>query len=92
MDLFPDDERLHRWLRMARAERAGLQDAGGGSVAGVRQAGAGRLAFNRPGHEGPGSAAPIVIGRDPPGRGSVASPHRETEGMAAGSDELADGR
>ncbi|MFQ5780034.1 MAG: urocanate hydratase, partial [Nitrospiria bacterium] len=35
-------------------------------------------------------SAPIVIGRDHLDCGSVASPHRETEGMADGSDAVAD--
>ena len=35
-------------------------------------------------------AAPIVIGRDHLDSGSVASPYRETESMADGSDAIAD--
>jgi urocanate hydratase len=89
MELFPDDERLHRWLRMA-AERVAFQ----GLPARICWLGYGEralagLAFNRL-VAGGRVGAPIVIGRDHLDAGSVASPYRETEGMADGSDAIAD--
>jgi urocanate hydratase len=89
MDLFPDDERLHRWLRMAE-ERVAYQGLparicwlgyGERHVAGLR--------FNELVASGR-VGAPIVIGRDHLDAGSVASPNRETEGMRDGSDAIAD--
>jgi urocanate hydratase len=88
-ELFPDDERLHRWLRMAE-DRVAFQGLparicwlgyGERHVAGLR--------FNEMVANGELSA-PIVIGRDHLDAGSVASPYRETEGMADGSDAIAD--
>jgi urocanate hydratase len=89
MELFPDDERLHRWLRMAE-ERVAFQ----GLPARICWLGYGQraragLAFNRLVAEGR-VRAPIVIGRDHLDAGSVASPYRETEAMADGSDAIAD--
>jgi urocanate hydratase len=89
MELFPDDARLHRWLRMAE-ERVAFQ----GLPARICWLGYGQraragLAFNRLVAEGR-VRAPIVIGRDHLDAGSVASPHRETEAMADGSDAIAD--
>jgi len=89
MELFPDDERLHRWLRMAE-ERVAFQ----GLPARICWLGYGQraeagLAFNRLVAEGR-VGAPIVIGRDHLDAGSVASPHRETEAMADGSDAIGD--
>jgi len=89
MELFPDDERLHRWLRMAE-ERVAFQ----GLPARICWLGYGQraqagLAFNRLVAVGR-VRAPIVIGRDHLDAGSVASPNRETEGMADGSDAIAD--
>jgi urocanate hydratase len=88
-ELFPDDERLARWLRMAE-ERVAFQGLparicwlGHGARA---QAG---LAFNRLVASGR-IRAPIVIGRDHLDAGSVASPYRETEAMRDGSDAIAD--
>ncbi|HEX5948621.1 MAG TPA: urocanate hydratase, partial [Actinomycetota bacterium] len=89
VDLFPDDERLHRWLRMAK-ERVAYQ----GLPARIcwlgygERAGAG-LRFNELVANGD-VRAPIVIGRDHLDAGSVASPNRETEGMRDGSDAIAD--
>jgi urocanate hydratase len=88
-ELFPDDERLHRWLAMA-ADRVAFQGLparicwlgyGDRAKAGLR--------FNEMVAEGE-VAAPIVIGRDHLDAGSVASPFRETEAMADGSDAIAD--
>jgi urocanate hydratase len=89
MELFPQDEHLHRWLRMAR-EKVPFQGLpsricwlGYGERA---QAG---LVFNDLVAKGE-VQAPIVIGRDHLDSGSVASPNRETEGMRDGSDAISD--
>jgi urocanate hydratase len=87
--LFPDDDRLQRWLRMA-AERIDFQ----GLPARICWLGYGErdragLAFNQLVRSGE-VRAPIVIGRDHLDAGSVASPYRETEGMRDGSDAIAD--
>ena len=87
--LFPDDQSLHRWIRMAqkRVEFQGLPARicwlgyGERSKAG--------LLFNRLVAEKK-VKAPIVIGRDHLDAGSVASPNRETEAMRDGSDAIAD--
>jgi urocanate hydratase len=89
MALFPDDERLHRWLRMAE-ERVAYQ----GLPARICWLGYGEraragLRFNELVANGD-VRAPIVIGRDHLDAGSVASPNRETEGMRDGSDAIAD--
>jgi len=89
MELFPEKESLHRWLRMAQ-EKVPFQ----GLPARICWLGYGErakagLAFNelvRTGEVG----APIVIGRDHLDSGSVASPNRETEAMLDGSDAVAD--
>ncbi len=89
MELFPEDEHLHRWLRMARQKvpfqglPARICWLGYGERA---QAG---LLFNQLVAEGK-VKAPIVIGRDHLDAGSVASPNRETEGMLDGSDAISD--
>ncbi len=89
LDLFPDDERLHRWITMA-AERVACQ----GLPARICWLGYGEraragLRFNELVASGQ-VQAPIVIGRDHLDAGSVASPFRETEGMIDGSDAIAD--
>ncbi|HEX8498192.1 MAG TPA: urocanate hydratase [Actinomycetales bacterium] len=89
LQLFPDDERLHRWVRGAQ-ERVAFQ----GLPARICWLGQGErdragLAFNEMVASGE-VAAPIVIGRDHLDTGSVASPYRETEAMADGSDAIAD--
>jgi urocanate hydratase len=89
LDLFGDDERLHRWIAMA-SERVAFQ----GLPARICWLGYGErakagLRFNELVASGEVSA-PIVIGRDHLDAGSVASPHRETEGMIDGSDAIAD--
>ncbi|MFM8998676.1 MAG: urocanate hydratase [Actinomycetota bacterium] len=88
-ELFPQDARLHRWLRMAQ-ERVAFQ----GLPARICWLGYGDraragLRFNELVASGAVSA-PIVIGRDHLDAGSVASPYRETEGMRDGSDAIAD--
>jgi urocanate hydratase len=88
-ELIPDDPHLHRWLDMAR-ERIAFQ----GLPARICWVGLGQrhrlgLAFNEMVRSGEVSA-PIVIGRDHLDSGSVASPNRETESMADGSDAISD--
>ncbi|MGH2710400.1 MAG: urocanate hydratase [Actinomycetota bacterium] len=88
-ELFPENERLQRWLRLAE-ERVAYQ----GLPARICWLGYGErdragLRFNDLVASGEVSA-PIVIGRDHLDAGSVASPDRETEGMKDGSDAVAD--
>jgi urocanate hydratase len=89
LELFGDDDHLRRWLAMA-AERVRFQ----GLPARICWLGYGErhqagLAFNDLVARGE-VQAPIVIGRDHLDSGSVASPYRETEAMADGSDAIAD--
>jgi urocanate hydratase len=89
LEEFPDDQPLHRWIRMA-GERVAFQ----GLPARICWLGYGerhRLGsrFNEMVRTGEISA-PIVIGRDHLDSGSVASPYRETEDMLDGSDAIAD--
>src|SRR6187399_2245875 len=89
LELFPDNALLARWLGMAR-ERIAFQ----GLPARICWLGLGErhlagLAFNDMVKTGE-LKAPIVIGRDHLDTGSVASPNRETEAMADGSDAIAD--
>jgi urocanate hydratase len=88
-ELFPDDERLQRWLRLA-SERVAYQ----GLPARICWLGYGErdragTRFNELVASG-AVTAPIVIGRDHLDAGSVASPNRETEAMRDGSDAIAD--
>jgi urocanate hydratase len=88
-DLFPENESLHRWLRMA-SEKVHFQGLPARicwlSYGERHRAG---LRFNELVASG-AVQAPIVIGRDHLDSGSVASPYRETEAMADGSDAVAD--
>jgi urocanate hydratase len=89
LDLFPDNDHLHRWIRAAQ-DRVAFQ----GLPARICWLGYGErdkagAAFNELVASGEVSA-PIVIGRDHLDCGSVASPYRETEAMADGSDAIAD--
>jgi urocanate hydratase len=89
VELFPEDERLRRWIELA-GERVAFQ----GLPARICWLGYGErhragLAFNELVSSG-AVGAPIVIGRDHLDAGSVASPFRETEGMLDGSDAIAD--
>jgi urocanate hydratase len=89
LDLFPENEPLARWIKMA-GEKVHFQ----GLPARICWLGYGErdragLEFNKLVETGEISA-PIVIGRDHLDSGSVASPYRETEGMADGSDAIAD--
>jgi urocanate hydratase len=89
LELFPDDDRLHRWIRAAQ-DRVAFQ----GLPARICWLGYGErdragLRFNELVAAGK-LAAPVAIGRDHLDCGSVASPYRETEAMADGSDAIAD--
>jgi urocanate hydratase len=89
LDEFADDETLGRWIRLAQ-ERVAFQ----GLPSRICWLGYGERArlgqrFNDLVASGE-VAAPLVIGRDHLDAGSVASPHRETEAMADGSDAIAD--
>jgi urocanate hydratase len=89
LQLFPDDQRLHRWLTYA-ADQIAFQ----GLPARICWLGYGQrdragLLFNEMVRDGR-LKAPIVIGRDHLDAGSVASPFRETEAMRDGSDAVSD--
>lgn len=89
MELFPEDEHLHRWLKMAK-ERVPFQ----GLPSRICWLGYGErekagLKFNAMVASGE-LKAPIVIGRDHLDSGSVASPNRETELMKDGTDAVSD--
>ncbi len=89
LELFPEDEALARWIRLAR-EQVSFQ----GLPSRICWLGYGErekagLAFNELVASGR-VKAPIVIGRDHLDCGSVASPNRETEAMIDGSDAIAD--
>ena len=89
LELFPHNERLHKWITMA-GERVAFQ----GLPARICWLGYGErhlagLKFNEMVASGE-LKAPIVIGRDHLDAGSVASPYRETEAMLDGSDAIAD--
>ncbi len=89
LELFPENEHLTRWIRLAQKEvefqglpaRICWLGYGERARAGLR--------FNEMVASG-AVKAPIVIGRDHLDSGSVASPNRETEGMRDGSDAVAD--
>jgi urocanate hydratase len=89
LDLFPANDALARWIRMA-AQKVHFQ----GLPARICWLGYGErhlagLRFNELVERGD-VRAPIVLGRDHLDCGSVASPYRETESMADGSDAIAD--
>ena len=89
LELFPENESMHRWIKMAQ-ERIAFQ----GLPARICWIGQGDrekagLAFNELVRTGK-VKSPIVIGRDHLDTGSVASPNRETEAMLDGSDAIAD--
>jgi urocanate hydratase len=89
LDEFPEDEALARWINKA-SEQIAFQ----GLPARICWLGYGErrrlgLRFNELVRSGE-VKAPIVIGRDHLDSGSVASPYRETEGMADESDAIAD--
>jgi urocanate hydratase len=89
LELFPENEPLQRWIRLA-SERVAFQ----GLPSRICWLGMGERAkfgevLNRLVERGD-VEAPIVIGRDHLDCGSVASPYRETEAMRDGSDAIAD--
>lgn len=89
LELFPDDQRLTKWLTYA-ADQIAYQ----GLPARICWLGYGQrdragLLFNQMVREGK-LKAPVVIGRDHLDAGSVASPYRETESMLDGSDAVSD--
>jgi len=89
MELFPNDDHLHRWMHMARQKihfqglpaRICWLGYGERALAGLK--------LNELVAKGI-VKAPIVIGRDHLDAGSVASPNRETEGMLDGTDAVSD--
>ncbi|MDS0299050.1 urocanate hydratase [Halogeometricum sp. S1BR25-6] len=96
LDLFPDDDRLARWISLAREEVQfqglparvcwlGYRTDEEGLTERARFA----LRINELVAQGEISA-PIVVTRDHLDAGSVASPHRETEAMRDGTDAVAD--
>jgi len=89
LELFPNDAKLHRWITEAgkRVHFEGLPARI--CWLGYQERHLAGLKFNEMVASGELSA-PIVIGRDHLDSGSVASPYRETEGMADGSDAIAD--
>jgi len=89
LELFPEDESLARWIKLAR-EKVQFQ----GLPSRICWLGYGQrakfgIAINKMVASGE-LKAPIVIGRDHLDCGSVASPYRETEAMKDGSDAIAD--
>jgi urocanate hydratase len=89
LEMFPEDETLSRWIKMAREQ---VQFQGLPSRIcwlGYTQRAKFGVALNQMVASGELSA-PVVIGRDHLDCGSVASPYRETEAMKDGSDAVAD--
>jgi len=89
LELFPDDEHLHRWISLAqkRIQFQGLP----ARICWLGQSD--RAKFGVAINDLVASreiSAPIAIGRDHLDTGSVASPFRETEGMRDGTDAVAD--
>ncbi|MGO2932073.1 urocanate hydratase [Microbacterium sp.] len=88
-ELFPEDAALHRWLQQA-GEKVHFEGLPARICwLGYRERHLAGLKFNEMVASGE-LKAPIVIGRDHLDAGSVASPYRETEAMADGSDAIAD--
>ncbi|WP_374999887.1 urocanate hydratase [Aeromicrobium sp. CTD01-1L150] len=89
LELFGDDEHLRRWITQAgqKVHFEGLPARI--CWLGYRERHVAGLRFNEMVASGELSA-PVVIGRDHLDSGSVASPYRETESMADGSDAIAD--
>lgn len=89
LQLFPDDEPLHRWIRAA-GEKIHFEGLPARICwLGYKERHLAGLRFNEMVASGELSA-PVVIGRDHLDSGSVASPYRETEAMKDGSDAIAD--
>ena len=89
LDLFPRERGAGQVDQAGRGEGALPGAAGPDLLARLRRAAPGRPALQRAGQNGDLSA-PVVLGRDHLDCGSVASPYRETESMADGSDAIAD--
>ena len=89
LELFPDDERLQKWLGWAGDKIAFQGLPARICWLGYRERDKAGLLFNQMVRDGRVSA-PIVIGRDHLDAGSVASPYRETEAMMDGSDAVSD--
>ncbi len=89
LELFPHDEGLRRWIEQA-SEKVHFEGLPARICwLGYQERHLAGLKFNEMVASGELSA-PIVIGRDHLDSGSVASPYRETEAMADGSDAIAD--
>ncbi|AXT86630.1 urocanate hydratase [Aeromicrobium sp. A1-2] len=89
LELFPEDEHLARWITQAQ-EKVQFEGLPARICwLGYQERHLAGLKFNQMVASGELSA-PIVIGRDHLDSGSVASPYRETESMADGSDAIAD--
>ena len=89
LELFPDDEHLRRWITQA-GEKVHFEGLPARICwLGYKERHLAGLRFNEMVASGELSA-PVVIGRDHLDSGSVASPYRETESMADGSDAIAD--
>ncbi|MGI4894503.1 MAG: urocanate hydratase [Janthinobacterium lividum] len=89
LELFPEDEKLKRWITAA-GEKVHFEGLPARICwLGYKERHLAGLKFNELVANGELSA-PIVIGRDHLDSGSVASPYRETEAMADGSDAIAD--
>ncbi|WP_350348757.1 urocanate hydratase [Agromyces sp. G08B096] len=89
LDLFPHDEHLRRWITQA-GEKVHFEGLPARICwLGYQERHLAGLRFNEMVASGELSA-PVVIGRDHLDAGSVASPYRETESMADGSDAIAD--
>ena len=86
--LFPEDEALGRWLRLAR-ERVAFQGLPA-RICWLGQGARARAGLALNDLVARGLCGPFAIGRDHLDTGSVASPNRETEGMKDGSDAIAD--
>ncbi len=89
LTLFPEDEHLTRWIKMAQEQVAWQGLPARICWLGYGERALAGLAFNEAVAEGR-IKAPIVIGRDHLDSGSVASPNRETEAMLDGSDAISD--
>ncbi|NUU06006.1 urocanate hydratase [Leifsonia sp. C5G2] len=89
LELFPEDEHLRRWITQA-GEKVHFEGLPARICwLGYKERHLAGLRFNEMVASGELSA-PVVIGRDHLDSGSVASPYRETEAMADGSDAIAD--
>jgi urocanate hydratase len=89
LELFPNDEKLRRWITAA-GEKISFEGLPARICwLGYKERHLAGLKFNEMVASGELSA-PVVIGRDHLDSGSVASPYRETEAMADGSDAIAD--